>query len=147
MPFLMKQESLSVFPLIYWTQLNLWTGTNSANQPLVTDIYILRKNNRKILNYNNVLNIYIYSDETADSLTCDCQSSPYKNNHHNHIVTGDMHFVEDKNLRKLLNKGIRFRLPQPRNAGKALKSFKNGIDEYVKSLSKKFKLPETVFDN
>ena len=47
----------------------------------------------------------------------------------------------------MLNKGLSFRLPQPRNAGKALKSFKNGIDEYVKCLSKKFKLPETVFDN
>ena len=97
----------------------------------------------KLLNYNQVLS----SDETAENLTCDCHNSHYVNSHHKHIVTGDMNFVKDTNLRKLLNEGLSFRLPQPRNIDKALKSFRMGLDEYVESLSKKFKLPEVVFDN
>ena len=54
------------------------------------------------------------------------------------MITGDMNFVEEPNLRKLLNKGLSFRLPQARDVSKACESLKVGIVDYVNKLSKRF---------
>ncbi len=50
----------------------------------------------KVLNYNQVLS----SEDTAESLTCNCHKSTYSSRYHNHIVTGDMNYVKDANLLK-----------------------------------------------
>ena len=41
--------------------------------------------------------------------TCECRSSKFKDNHHNHIITGDLSIIENENLRKLLHKGPNYR--------------------------------------
>ena len=97
---------------------------------------------RKILNYNNI----IKSDEVPENITCNCVNSIYKDPHHKRVVTGNLNFIEDKDLRNLLGKGLNFRPPKLRNSKKAIESFKVGIEGYIKSLSKKYKVAEVIFD-
>ena len=83
---------------------------------------------------------------TPDKMVCDCSSNRFMNKHHKHVITGDMNFVEEPNLRKLLNKGLAFRLPQARDPDKACESLKVGILDYINKISKKFKISPIIFD-
>ena len=79
-------------------------------------------------------------------MVCDCHNSSFVNPYHKHVITGDMNFVQDGDLRKLLNKGLGFRLPETRNSTKAFNSIKAGIQDYIAYLSKKFKVAEIIFN-
>ena len=45
------------------------------------------------------------------SLPCNCLNSNYRDQHHNHIVTGDLRIVENNKLRKIFTYGPKFREP------------------------------------
>ena len=136
-----KEEEISdMFP---FQILNIDNSLSSKNvsQPIVSYRYG-DTIQRKILNYNKV----IQSDEIAENISCDCEQSNFKHGYHNHVVTGDLKFIEDHDLRRLLGKGLNFRPPEQRNTDKAFESFTIGIGEYIEKLSKKYKVAKVVFD-
>ena len=69
-----------------------------------------------VLNYNKVIKY----NETPGNMKCDCASNNFIHPMHKHVITGDMNFVKNPDLRKLLNKGLNFRLPKPNSCKKRL---------------------------
>ena len=60
---------------------------------------------------------------------CKCKDSKFIDDHHKHIVTGDLRIIENKRLRNLLLKGPTYREPVTVNWNKVLPVFKSGITE------------------
>ena len=65
---------------------------------------------QKILNYNKILkstgNIS-YNDIL--SMTCECADSPFRNDHFDHVITGDLNIIQEPGLRKICSFGTKFR--------------------------------------
>ena len=56
----------------------------------------------KVTNYRQT------NDENLDpdSLSCDCSRSTFKDQHHSHIVSGNLDIIQNEELRNLLKKGV-----------------------------------------
>ena len=96
------------------------------NIPTVTFSLISPIRN-KIFNYKEVvssLNISkIDGKYCVDNLQeCDCHLSDYCDMAHGHIVTGDLRFIENRKLRKLMSKGPNFREPRFLNFNKCIEA-------------------------
>ena len=63
-----------------------------------------------------------------------------------HIVTGNMNFVNNVQLRNVLNKGLNFRVPRHRDPVKVLTTIKTSLKKYITNISKKAKLSASIFD-
>ena len=95
----------------------------------------------KVTNYRDA----IFSELNHEDMTCDCENSIFKDNNHNHVVTGNLEIIENVELRQLLSKGLNYRENEPPNKHKAIKAFSNGIDAYVEKLSSLLKKPSSYF--
>ena len=64
----------------------------------------------KILNYQQtVMNT---DHDKIDNIVCDCHKyigTEYYNHHHQHVITGDMSFVQNDKLKLILEKGPKYR--------------------------------------
>ena len=75
------------------------------------------------------LNLFM---DNPQSIPCNCSSSTYYiDKHHKHIVTGDLSFIQDKQLRRILEKGPKFRSTKAVNFVDAQKSIVEGISQCV----------------
>ena len=114
--------------------------------PLVT--YTLDKPIRsKIFNHKifvNDINIYNVLED-INTLPCCCENSEFKDEHHGHIITGELRIVRNNRLRKLLCKGPKYREPTPVNWDRAKQSLISGIDEAIKNVSNKLGLHNSLF--
>ena len=68
----------------------------------------------KIFNFNQFtskfdINAFL-NDENI--LPCHCEESPFRDTHHNHIVSGNLKIIDNNKLRKLLSKGPKYREPK-----------------------------------
>ena len=84
----------------------------------------------KILNYEETVQSIIVDDKISFSSsagTCDCERSTFCDEHHNHIITGDLSLIANTKLRSLLNKGTNYREPNTINHSK----FKIVIDSSI----------------
>ena len=69
------------------------------------------------------------SDETI--LPCNCACSPFIDNDHGHIMTGDLRIVADNNLRKLLCKGPKYREQVKIDWNDARYHINVGLDKFI----------------
>ena len=89
---------------------------SEENQPIVT--FSLDKPIRnKILNYRDTISDLHFSLKDGQYCIenlpdCQCHLSDFHDNHHGHIVTGDLRIISNCKLRKLLSKGPNFREPR-----------------------------------
>ena len=102
----------------------------------------------KIFNYNKFvskldLNAFL-RDETI--LPCNCVNSPFVDDHHGHIITGDLRIVTDSKLRNLLSKGPNHREPVTLDFDKAKEEILSGINLLVNKWSEKYKVHKNIFD-
>ena len=81
----------------------------------------------------------------ANNMTCECDSSAFKNSHHQHVVTGSLDIVGNIELRNLLKKGLNYRDQAPPNKTKTLTAVKDGLNSYIKKKSSKNSVPESMF--
>ena len=86
-----------------------------------------------IFNYNKFaksvdLNRYL-EDETY--LPCECNDSVFADEHHKHIITGDLRIVENPKLRKLFSKGPKYREPVPINWQEVVGSVSEGLNNCI----------------
>ena len=75
--------------------------------------------------------------ENPESLPCNCFSSAFIAKHHKHIVTGDLSFIQDKQLRRILEKGPKFRSTKAINFVDAQKSIVEDISQCVNKWCKR----------
>ena len=117
--------------------LQLLPHSFSNKAPMV--VYDLSKTIRsKIYNYKQTIrNIDVDEFLTDPSiLPCTCEHSPFTDNHHGHIITGDLDIVADEKLRKLLSKGPKYRESENICWNKVRTSLLSSIDESIKKWSK-----------
>ena len=102
----------------------------------------------KVFNYNKFvskldLNEFL-RDETI--LPCNCANSPFIDNHHGHIITGDLKIVTDSKLRNLLSKGPNHREPVTLNFDKAKEEILSGVNLLTFKWADKYKVHNNTFD-
>ena len=121
---------------------------NKINNPTV--VYRLTKGIRnKIFNYKPFISELDVDAFVADNsiLPCSCGDSPYRDDHHGHVITGDLRIVQDNKLRKLLSKGPKYREPATLDFGKGKEEILKGIRDCVAKLSAKYFVDVSKFDD
>ncbi len=65
---------------------------------------------------------------------CECHNSNFRDEHHGHILTGDLRIIQNARLRKLISKEPNFREPRTINWVKAKEEIKKGLDICVNNI-------------
>ena len=100
----------------------------------------------RILNYNdNLKNCGNLSYADILGMQCDCDVSPFKNDHFGHVITGDLGIVEDPSLKELCSFGTKFRENPVLNTHNIICKFKNEVDSLVVKISRKFRISRNSF--
>ena len=100
----------------------------------------------KLLNYNQVLKnagVSDYNDILA--MSCDCDSSSFKNNQLGHVITGDLDIIQNGKLRELCSFGAKFRENPVLALGTLTSTVMKGFDQFKGKLARKFSLPVSSF--
>ena len=82
--------------------------------------------------------------------TCDCEvfeNSPFYDNTFKHIITGEMNFITDMNLRVFLRFGTKFRINKKLNHEKSYSIFKSELEKFILGISYKFNKPLPLYIN
>jgi len=88
-----------------------------------------------VFNYNQTLyDIDVSNYNTTSS--CDCESSPFCYEPHGHVITGDLRIVKNRNLRRLLKKGPKYREQNTVNWKLNEKILLKAVDDDCKKWSK-----------
>ena len=88
----------------------------------------------KIFNYKDTVNSININDKLSYGTninTCDCATSMFKNQHHGHILTGDLRIIENNKLRKIVSKGPNYREPKTLNWKKCKDNINLGINTLI----------------
>jgi len=67
------------------------------------------------------------------TLPCNCESSPFNDVDHGHVITGDLKIVQNNKLRKLLAKGPKFRENESINWKQSKESISKGLRDAIDS--------------
>ena len=65
-----------------------------------------------IFNYKESLSEESIGNFENGDIQCSCQNSIYRNDHHGHIITGNLEIIQNSSLKKIFKKGPKYRLPQ-----------------------------------
>ena len=86
----------------------------------------------KLFNYKETVNSINTNDLESYGTgitSCDCHNSEFVNDHHGHIVTGDLRIIRNEKLRKLISKGPNYREPKTINWKKCRDGIAEGLAE------------------
>ena len=106
----------------------------------------------KLFNYRQTITNCNVSEflHTGKIMDCDCSYSPFVDEFHDHVITGDYEIIKNPALRALFVKGPKYRLTKPINMDETITSIKRGLTDYINKLYKRFNIgPEhliTWFD-
>ena len=119
----------------------------SDYRPIVT--YKLGSTIRnKIFNYRSTVeSITVDNGEFINTLDCMCSSSKFRDDALGHIVTGNLQFIENNKLRKILSKGPNYREPKAKNYNACVREILIAIDRCAQTMSDKFKIDIAEFAN
>ena len=78
---------------------------------------------------------------------CNCESSPFVDPYHGHVITGDLSIVENKRLRNLLSKGLCYREYNPINWVKVYKTIKKSVQLMISEWSDEKHLSRYTFNH
>ena len=90
-----------------------------------------------IFNYKQALDPVVINSTNTMNIDCDCQNSAYKNNHHNHVITGNLDIVQNEALKDIMKKGPKYRLPRKVNWTKNRENLVTFLEEYSEKWIKK----------
>lgn len=102
-----------------------------------------------ILNYTKFVSSLDLSAASANlnSIPCCCsQFDPkYTDNHHKHILTGDLSIIDNLKLRQLISKGPKYREPAKVDFVVARSFIDDELDQYIEAVAADKKLDKEVF--
>ena len=79
-------------------------------------------------------------------LICHCKEySEFIDNHHNHVITGNLNIITNLPIQSLLRKGLNYREKSPIQKDITLTSIINSIDIYISKIYQEIKSPITAF--
>ena len=93
----------------------------------------------KITNYRQT----ITEDDIPTHCDCDRYDDKYKLDEH--VFTGNLDIIDNKELRSLMKKGLNYREPPPADKDIVNKSLSESLDAYILQISNKTKQPDTTF--
>ena len=94
---------------------------------------------QQLFNYNKFLKS-LSQDTTANTINCNCNKKPnYIDQNHGHIITGDTTICDDDELRTILNKGMKHRLPLSTTDKELLETIGNSLDIFYTKYKTKYK--------
>ena len=101
----------------------------------------------KLFNYKDFVQSIDVDAFLADSsiLPCDCEHSPFVNDHHGHVLSGDLNIIPDPKLRSLLAKGPKYPEPLPFSCDRSKEEILVGLDACIDSWSCKVGVDKTAF--
>ena len=91
----------------------------------------------KFFNYKQSLTPEVISLYESNNFSCNCHISPFKDNNIGHIITGNLDIIENDDLKTLIKKGPKYRLPRRIHWGKNRQLIENFLDDYIKDWIKK----------
>ena len=89
------------------------------------------------LNYNQILHSFDIYDYSNASASCDCESSAFRYEPHGHVLTGNLCIVKNRKLRRLLEKGPKYREQNTIDWKLNKKILIMAVDDYTKKWSKR----------
>ena len=92
---------------------------------------------RSVFNYNQTLHNVNIDDYSNASSSCDCASSTFCYEPHGHVITGDLRIVKNRKLRRLLEKGPKYREQNTVDWNLNKKILTKAVDDYTKNWSKR----------
>ena len=92
---------------------------------------------RSVFNYNQTLRNLNLDDYHNASSSCDCESSTFRYEPHGHVITGDLRIVRNRKLRRLLEKGPKYREQNVIDWKLNKKILLTAIDDYARNWSKR----------
>ncbi|CAH3166575.1 unnamed protein product [Porites lobata] len=92
---------------------------------------------RSVFNYNQTLRNINLDDYRNASSPCDCQSSTFRYDPHGHVITGDLRIVRNRKLRRLLQKGPKYREQNNIDWHLNKKILTKAVDDYARNWSKR----------
>lgn len=100
----------------------------------------------KIFNFNKFVSSLDVDSFLKDntSLPCSCENSPFSDQHHHHIISGDLRLIENNQLRKLFTKGPKYRERKLIHWDKVEHQLLESVKECAKSWCEKFKKSDLV---
>ena len=112
-----------------------------------TVIYKLSQNiGSKIFNFNKFVSSLNITGSPNDlsALPCKCNNSPYTDQHHGHIMTGNLSLIKNNRLRALFSKGPKYREPKSVDWDKARECIRSGVKSCAVSWCQKHKKNEAL---
>ena len=100
----------------------------------------------KIFNYRQTVEAIDFSNlDTFRDMECNCSDSPFLNDHHGHVVTGDLRIIKNKLLKELLSKGPNFREPKPLDFETCLSAIRSGVEKCAEDMAAAMKMDPDAF--
>lgn len=115
-----------------------------SDKPMIVYKYTKPVRN-KIVNYRQTVQSSVYDDWMASEGRCDCQYSPFKDNHHDHVITGNLNIVQNRKLKALLSKGTNYREAKTINWRYNKKEILNSLTNYINGRCEKLGMPLAAF--
>ena len=102
-------------------------------------VYSLTESIRsKILNYGEFVDQLDLNEfnNNKDSVPCPCSEfeRKYINDHHKHVLTGDLSIIKNNDLRKLFNKGPKYREPKEIKFETAKELIKSTLNKFIEKI-------------
>ena len=127
-------------------QKNLPTQFNKTDQ--ISTVYTLTKTIRsEILNHKEFIETLDTKTilDNMNNLPCNGTTSPFTDPNPEHIVTGDIHIVQNNKLRKLLCKGPKYREPVSINFSNCKTGIKDSLTKFSSNSCNKKGVPVKCF--
>ena len=103
-----------------------------------------------ILNYSKFVSSFDLNAFHLDNNTIPCHCHEFDNkyidNHHNHILTGDLSIIQNNKLSKLISKGPKYREPTKIDFVLARSLIQSGVEDFLEVLATKHKVDVSTFD-
>ena len=115
-----------------------------SNNPMIVYKYTKPVRN-KIVNYRQTVQSAICDEWMTNVGRCDCQYSPFKDDHHDHVITGNLNIIQNRKLRALFSKGTNYREAKTINWRNNKKEILNSISNYINSQCEKLGMPLATF--
>ena len=101
----------------------------------VCALYLTMSVRSIVFNYNAITTDNNVIENCPSSF--DCSSSKYIYSPVGHVITGDLNFIQNKNLKKLLRRGPKYRLPIPIDFDNCVEEIETSLQEYCTKWCKK----------
>ena len=87
----------------------------------------------KIFNFNRFSTSFDVKSfiKNPNALPCSCANSEFKDQHYQHIITGDLRIVDNKKLRKLFSRGPKYRESKKLDFVSARSEILRGLDDCI----------------